>query len=262
MKRITIDFNPMFEKIDRKEIENRLKNNPTSFTNWYPQIKNIVKTPISQCIDISYDDFGNVINLFDNIPLPNKTLKNFNKIVKKIKDFGTIYGYPLFIKSYTFSSKHNWENTCFIDKNSDILKHITNIIMDSELVNCESGLGFVIRKFIDTSYSPFTAFEGMPVVKERRYFIKNKKVYGRQEYWVEGAFKNQNLTPKQWKQLRGLNLQTKEEILYLKSETEKIIKVLDGDWSVDWLMDSKGQWWCIDLAEMHKSYISETMIKF
>jgi len=248
--------------INKDNIEKKIKNNPTSFVNWYPQIKNVVKTPLSKWWDISYEDFISIIGLLDGIEIAKNSKERFDFIIKEIKSFGKEVGYPLFLKNYVFSGKHSWDRTCFIESDKNIFKHIRDIIFESEMVMCECGLGFVARQFIDTSYSPFKAFEGMPVVKERRYFIKDKKVYGRQEYWVEGAFENENLTKKQWQELRTLNLQDKKEIEYLKFETEKIIKVLDGNWSVDWLMDSKGHWWCIDLAEMHKSYISKTLIQF
>jgi len=106
---------------------------------------------------------------------------------------------------------------------------------------------FVFREYIEME-SGFKAFLGeLPINKERRYFIKNGKVLCHHPYWIEDSISRPSI--KNWKTvLEKLNEETEDEIELLTSYAEKVAKVLDGYWSIDFCLSKEGVWYLIDCA--------------
>jgi hypothetical protein len=102
--------------------------------------------------------------------------------------------------------------------------------------------------------SGFKAFEGMPVSKERRYFVRDGKVVCKHPYWPEDAIYGHKLPP-DWKLLlAAMNLETGEEREQLNAYAVKFASVNPGFWSVDFAQDARGNWWLIDAARGEVSW--------
>lgn len=235
---------------------------------WLPILQKIVPEMIPESILI---EFSNE-DIFNLMMFPRK----FTEIWKnRLCDAGKKLGYPLFMKSDVFSSKHQWKDTCFVEKEEDIINHLKTIAWHSENINIEMK-GVLFRKFLKLQ-SSFNFFYGdMPISKERRYFVNDNKVICHHAYWDISVFENvfnmddykicgiieplkKNYSEEMRDKIRSmvneLNVETKEEIEYLSSVANKVAKAFNGEaWSIDFACDVDGKWWLIDAAIASDSY--------
>jgi hypothetical protein len=110
-------------------------------------------------------------------------------------------------------------------------------------------------------YAGFKAFRGLPIAKERRYFVDEGKVVCHHPYWPEGAIEwggNYSALPVGWQErLAGLNFESEWEVPLLTHMAEAFSKVVPGFYSVDFAQKADGQWVMIDAARGELSYHPE-----
>ena len=193
---------------------------------WYPKIKNLdIPQPKTIMIEAKKDT-----NLKEQL----------EKAIDEI-------GIPCFLRTDQTSNKHDWDETCYVTDKEKLPEHIEAQIYSNFILPCN---GFIFREFLDLNYS-FKAFLGMPVAKERRYFIKDGKLQCRHPYWPEMSirFWFDTKEPKNWKkQLALLNTETTKEVLTLTKYAQKVADIFSGYWSVDFAEGKDGTWYLIDMA--------------
>lgn len=217
---------------------------------WYPKIKDLkIPQPKTEMYIFPEKDLGFLYN------------ENFKLDMEEIKRVANKIGYPLFVRTDLASGKHNWEDTCYVEKEEDLEKHIIEVIEFNLLVDI-IGLDFkalFFREFIPMD-SKFTAFYGkMPINPERRYFIKDGKIQCHHPYWIEEAIEkgtDKEILPDNWRELaKEMNTETQEEIELLFKYVEEVAKVLGGGyWSVDFCRAKDGRWILIDIATGERSW--------
>jgi len=215
--------------------------NKSSFLYWYPKIEGKLNTPKSIIVKLT-DDLNFVIN----------------DIVDKLDE--SKLNYPIFLKTDTYSAKWYWSKTCFVGDLTTLKTNIEYLLTLSEEDDCRPVEALICKEYL-TLESNFVAFDGMPVGKERRYFIENKKVLCHHPYWEinDIEFFNGNY-PKNWTNLlKELNIELEDEVLVLTQMAELFAELIndDGYFSVDFAMDVNGIWYVIDAAEGDKSYHNE-----
>lgn len=235
----------------KNRILNRYKNNKNEFRYWFPVVSDLklnCRVPETQYFEYPYENLRAVGQ-------EQPSLCDFSKEVKTISDFADKVGYPVFIKTGLFSGKHDWKNTCEVRRYEDIEEHILNLLYANICVGCDGSLTLVVREMVETS-STFTAFDGMPVTEEWRLFSKDGETYAYQPYWPEEAIVTPSID--NWKEeLAKLKNISEEDLARLVEDANKVSKTLGGGWSVDFLKDTNGDFWVIDMAEDTMSYISE-----
>lgn len=212
---------------------------------WYPLVKGIVPTPRTVIIKTDVD----LAQLWDC-----KEPEGFDKLLVEIQKDAYIIGTPCFLRSGMTSNKHDWEKSCYLPTSDfeTISKHVESIVQFSGMADLPMDV-WVVRELLPT-ISPFDAFHGnMPITRERRYFINNGKVVCHHPYWPREALENQT-TKKEWKNhLDALNTEPDFETEQLTEWSERIAKVIEGFWSVDWLYTKNG-WYLIDMGVGESSY--------
>lgn len=165
-------------------------------------------------------------------------------------------GYPVFLRSGHTSAKHSWIKSCYVSDSSQLLSHALEIVEYGEMSSlvgppCDT---WAVREFLRTK-AAFTAFQQMPVTKERRYFIENGEVTCHHPYWPTEAFEDGGYADEaNWPQLLSeINLETDEEIQYLSDQSRIVSRSFPGAWSLDWLFTDMG-WFAIDMALAEDSY--------
>lgn len=165
-------------------------------------------------------------------------------------------GYPLFMRTDHASGKHEWRRTCYVEDRSQLVQNLYNLI---EWHECAGVLGVpyaavVFRRYIPLT-SAFRAFRGMPVAKERRYFVLDGRVLCCHPYWPEEAIEQSALfrsyvgLPERWRDLLAeLNREEPGEAALLAGYAEKIGRRLPGYWSVDFARGADGRWYFLDAA--------------
>lgn len=219
----------------------------SSMLNWYPKVKDILPTPKTIMLRLSGREHTQLWGMLDGKPL-TKTTKN------QILIHAHQIGFPLFMRSDMGSGKHDWQDTCFVEKEEDLLTHLYSLV---EWHACCDFFGkdfsaLAFRELLPLQ-SEFTAFAGMPVSVERRYFVRDGEVICGHPYWPEAAIRGYNL-PADWKdRLARMNTETEDEICLLAVMAAKFSRVIPGYWSVDFAKsrdETRGYegWYFIDAA--------------
>jgi hypothetical protein len=224
---------------------------------WFPKIKNLgIPTPKTEIVVLKkwHDEL---------IPICDGDFSPIEPQWEQILVAARKIGFPLFMRTDEFSGKHNWKNTCYVEKEEDLKQHIGDLFENSFTADF---LGLPIRALVFREYIPmknlFKAFHGeMPVNPEIRCFIKDGKFLCWHWYWIEDAIINPSASD--WKEIMR-----EEQKHILCNETVKLIdnalivaKQFEGYWSVDFCKAKDGRWILIDMAEGEKSWHPECKAK-
>jgi hypothetical protein len=218
-----------------------------SIAYWYPKIKDLVPTPRTEIFPIEavWSEDGNSLTIDDDY---------FEPILKKAEEMG----FPIFVRANDGSDKHEWRDTCYVEKKEDLRRHIGNLLIWS-MDNFLPYNAIALREFIkmDTGFTAF--YLGMPVNPERRYFVKDGKIVCHHPYWIEDAIHgSKEELPENWKEiLKEMNMEEQGEIDLLTSYAEKIGKEMAGYWSIDFCRTKEGKWLMIDCARGQDSWHQE-----
>jgi len=221
--------------------------NLSSLLYWWPKIRDLgIPVPKTEILEVPRQLFLEAVDLAD-------PLKAISPFVEPIKEAARKIGYPLFLRTDQASGKHDWKDSCYVEREEDLLAHVFRVIEANEMVDI-LGLDWkalVFREFIPLDWK-FKAFWGeMPVAREHRYFIKDGRVICHHPYWPEDAIAQSGFEPKEsnWRALlKDLNTETKEEVKLLTEYSTKVASVLEGYWSVDFAHANYGRWILIDMA--------------
>lgn len=168
------------------------------------------------------------------------------------------FGYPCFLRTDHLSGKHRWKNTCHVADKAALPRCVANLVEESALADI---MGFptevwVLRELLPVT-AAFFAFGGIPITRERRYFIRDGRVEFHHPYWPPDAFEDafhETPLPKLWRaRLRKANEESENEIRRLTGLSEEVAAILPGYWSVDWMWSDLG-WKLIDMAEGERSF--------
>lgn len=179
--------------------------------------------------------------------------------------------FPVFIRTDLMAAKHSWNSTCFVPTPADLQKHLANLV--DHTLNCDMigkpVKGFAVREYIEME-SPFAAFDGLPISRERRYFVRDGVVECHHPYWPEDAIKfivPEHPEPPDWRDfLSRMNYESFDEVDVLTEYAERVSVHLEGYWSVDFCRckstaECNGGWYFIDCALGAESWHPECAYK-
>lgn len=160
-------------------------------------------------------------------------------------------GFPLFLRSDFTSLKHSWEKSALVTQPEDLQEHASLIAMDSAFQGLPLN-GWVLRELLPLE-TAFTAFRGMPVHKELRYFLKDGEVQCWHPYWPEDAFEGQMIEG--WREkLAELNRTDCDDHDRLAINVFKTAGAVPGYWSADFAKCKDGSWYLLDMAMGEDSF--------
>jgi hypothetical protein len=175
----------------------------------------------------------------------------------RVVEAAAAFGYPLFLRTDLASGKHGWVGTCQVLTAKKLKKRMFGILYEIELQSLLGlpNVAWVLREMLQPSPGfTYTPFGGMPVGKERRYFVRDGAVECSHPYWPEEAFSSFSADDERRQILADLSEQSDEERELLSGYAEALAAVLPDYWSVDFYCDAAGKWWFIDAAEGEKSW--------
>jgi len=114
---------------------------------------------------------------------------------------------------------------------------------------------FMVREFLDLD-AKFTAFGGLPVAREWRFFVDKCQVFCYHPYWPIAALEDKVKDCEDWKNVLAsdFHLMRPGDLWSLSIMSIHLAEKLGGRWSVDFAMDRTGKWWLIDCARMEDSW--------
>ncbi len=224
---------------------------PNSMLNWYPKIKGLL-IPQPKTIMVKVQDKHKT--LFDIVE--GRAFSN----IEAIHEAAQSLGFPVFMRTERLSSKHEWNETCFVENEEALDGNIRQLVeasLECDIIG-KPVEAIVFREYIKM-HSTFKAFGGLPISKERRYFVDNGKVICHHPYWPEEAIQfwswDDTKEPKLWKVLlHEMNREREDEIALLSKYALQVSKVLNGYWSVDFCLAQDGPWYLIDCAQGEVSW--------
>lgn len=222
----------------------------TSMLYWWPKVKDLqIPTPRTEIVEVPYKY---LLGILDGKMIPKR-------YVKKVVGASDTIGYPLFMRTDMSSAKHSWERTCFVATQEELFKHIGTLIDETLAAGMFGELdpnALVFRELLRLN-SFFTAFSGLPISAERRYFVRDGEVESHHHYWTQDAIEKTWKKPSEpdWRErLAALNRENPDEVRLLTAYASSIGKTLSGYWSVDFAEAEDGTWYLIDMAEGEKSW--------
>jgi len=208
------------------------------------------KLDIPQPKTVGYKLTEKEIGTFWNERYPEGLTEKIIPLARKI-------GFPCFLRTDYASGKHNYINSCYVEKEEDLPSHIYEVVEDNMLAGI---LGFPFKVLFFREYleleSKFKAFWGkLPIAKERRYFIKDQKIQCYHPYWPVEAIEMAD-TENYEILLEELNKESEEEIELLSDYTLKVGGALNihNYWSVDFAFGINKIWYLIDIAVGEESF--------
>lgn len=233
-----------------------------SFLYWHPKLESIrAKQPRTICVGVSREA---LLNAHDE--LAEKPTDDLDELEALAPHREALYGagraieYPLFLRTDQTSGKHDWRRTCFVPTEGALLHHVLCVAEFSECAQMPLGLpleAMVLREYLAME-SAFFAFNGMPVSRERRYFVRDGQVVCHHPYWPELVMQFYGKEPDGWREkLAALNKETTQEVELLTTYAIEISGRVRGAWSVDFCMAADGTWYFIDMALAKQSWHPE-----
>lgn len=241
-----------------------------SLEEWYPIVKDLVDTPKTEIAYAGKDLTPILYAGEEGAPDVSEEMRKLGiDIAAAAQEVG---GFPIFLRTGHMSGKHQWKDTCFVPDRESIAQHVYNIVEYSELADVFGGRPtdvWAVREFLRPR-AAFTAFEGMPITRERRYFVVDGEVVGHHPYWPPEAFeilydaewhpskpeRTHNTSTDLWRdKLELLNADTDSDLIALGALSMKVGAVLPGAWSIDWLWVDERGWVLTDMAWAEESFV-------
>jgi len=156
-----IDIISELEKPTSGAINESFNSDPNSYAFWGPDAEKIVKTPESLYIPISYDAYKASVMFGDHKLKSNAPYDELTRAIAEIIKWTRREDIDkFFMKNATFSGKHRWPHTCYVNmgniEKNDIIgqfqkiqTHICNINKNATDSNSRPGLGILVRKLLD-----------------------------------------------------------------------------------------------------------------
>jgi len=215
---------------------------------WLPKIKKIPDIVYPATTLIEFENQWDIINE-DGGPKP--------QLIAGVKSAANEMGYPCFIKTGLVSGKHSWRRTCFLANDDHIYSQLYNLVQESMMAD-QGWDVWAVRKYIEMD-SAFTAFDGLPISKEARFFVEDGRVRCFHPYWPPEAFGKETYfgdpLPDNFEALLYRNNHLSyEDITALQRLARKVSKAIPGYWSVDFCKGKDGIWYLIDMAEGDRSW--------
>jgi hypothetical protein len=229
----------------------------TSLCHWYPLVKDKLPTPRTEIMPLKEGDIDSLFSALDG-------KGSLEDLKSRLLETASRFNYPLFMRTDFTSGKHDFKDTCYVQSPDQILGHALALFEDTICKDISIG-AYVFREFLQLE-SKFTAFRGLPISKERRYFVEDGVVLCHHPYWPEDAIRGE-VTRKGdgWKTiLKELNTETQDEIDHLSTMAKLFSILVDGAWSVDFAklkdgsmkfgLQQSSSWVLIDAAEAFRSW--------
>jgi hypothetical protein len=182
-----------------------------------------------------------------------KKTASFDKLVKEITEARDAFGGYAFLRTGQTSNKHDWEKTCYLTPDSDVVDHVGRLVEFSMMVSLPWQT-WAVREIIKAKPITTAFWGNMPIAREVRLFAEDGKLLCSHPYWPEEAFRqghntDDKVTDEQIKQLA--EMPDMEELTKL---AEYVSKQFSFAWSIDFLQDIDGNWWLTDMALSNSSY--------
>lgn len=198
------------------------------------------------------------MEMMDGFPLSEDSESYLKELSERVIEFVGDKGFPVFLRTSFTSAKHYWKDSCLLSDPSpaSLEGHISELLMYQSLSPNMMTPSIVLRELVPTN-PVFEAFDGkMPITQEFRLFADSGKVIGYCPYWPASSIEDPSV--EDWEEkLKSISAPSGKQLKEMTRAASSVTKRLGGHWSVDFLIDSEGKPWLIDMADGNMSYKNE-----
>lgn len=216
---------------------------------WLPAIQS-VGLPVPKTIIVPYIHHE-CLSIFDGEPSAE-----FSRLSDAVMAAAREIGFPVFIRTDLTSAKHSGPRAYKIEEdgqNAPIAETLEYTEMKTWLER-DGAKAFLVREFL-TLDAPFTAFGGLPIAREFRFFADGDKVQCWHNYWPAETIEGHRPSREDWRDCLADLHREPAELEELSSMSVKAVKACGGgEWSVDFFRDVDGKWWLSDMATAADSF--------
>lgn len=226
---------------------------------WYPKIAAAgLPVPTTNIVTTEIDLLGLLDGELDG------GIEPFNAFIAQLTAAATDIGFPCFLRTGHTSGKHDWADTCFVEDPSDLASHVAALVEASALADM-FGLPtntWVVRRLIHTKpLFRCERWQGFPVTREFRVFIRDDEFEAIYPYWPADAVEQGRPDRDDWRELlraaSELSDDDNERLPFLAGMASGAVG--GGYWSIDFLQDTSGNWFLTDMADGAQSYRPEPL---
>lgn len=222
----------------------------TCLSYWFPKIEAAgLPAPRTTIVKMSHEALRDVWGSFDGKPLTEASEPFF----AELRDAANAMGYPCFLRSGQTSGKYDWARTCYLTDPEKLADHVRAIIYSGELA---SMIGLPADVWAVREYLPIeplgicTRWQGMPVCREFRAFVRDGEVECWHPYWPLGALEQGGCADAE---TVFAALQETPDFGRMMNLAQQAGAAVGGYWSADLLWTQEG-WYLTDMAEGEKSF--------
>jgi hypothetical protein len=240
-------------------------------TYWFPKLQNGLQEYLPKTEVVPYNHFKFIEHLEEASSewrmtkyfLSGELRQLFEDSWNAVQKLMPLSQDGVFVRTDLASAKHDGPSTYLIKDKTDMYKALARTAEDNEI---KFGLfgpipsAFVFRQFLKLN-TAFTAFGGLPIANEWRFFATGKRVECFHFYWPDDAIRDASVPD--WKdRLAKLQRNAIGAILppfqlhALAIDAVRLVGDAEtGDaWSVDFAEDVNGKFWLIDMADANRSW--------
>ncbi len=221
---------------------------PDSALNWFPPIS-AAGLPVPSTEFVLYDPFA-LYPVLDGEPMGDFPTEALHDACKRI-------GFPVFLRTDLASAKHGGPSAFKVESPDRLMQCVFETFEDNCLKDIAAAThAFMVRQYVAIQHT-FTAFRGLPIGREWRFFADRDKVLCQHFYWPEDALNIVQTTGLDWRaQLHKLAAPlAANELNALSDMAVRAVRAVgSGAWSVDFALDLDGKWWLIDMATAGRSW--------
>lgn len=189
------------------------------------------------------------------IPLPKTVLVDADYELKHgLEEAAEEIGYPLFLRTDFTSLKHSWEESALVTKPEDLPTHAGLLRMDSAFQDLPVN-AFVLRELLPLETGWISGKRGMPVHKERRFFVRDGRIECQHPYWTEEVIKTLGgpALPAEVlaKKVSDITSADAEQLI---NNAGQVAGAIAGYWSADFARSVDGKWYLLDMAMGEDSF--------
>lgn len=221
---------------------------PNSALIWFPPIRDAgLRVPKTEFVEFDHESLWPILDgegIRDDFPM------------EKLKEACKRIGYPVFIRTDLSSAKHDGPISFRAESDDDLWRCVCRTFEDNACKDLASFVrAWMVREWIDIQ-SSFTAFGGLAIGREWRFFADQDKVICHHFYWPKDAFEGWGIEDGWQDKLRELSTPLPPEFLDpLESWALKAVRSIGHDaWSIDFALDKGGTFWLIDMARAESSW--------
>lgn len=247
---------PTREQLDEMRRESRrcALADPASAFWWYPKVKDLdIPQPRTILVEAGFDSLETFADHNTKDDIPESAYMAAREI-----------GYPLFMRTDLSSAKHDWKNSCLVERESDLAKHMAAVAYFNFCMGLRPR-GWMFRELLPLEHD-FEVFEFMPCSTEWRVFVNGGNVECFHPYWeaetilewyggdtrTRKSFRPFAVPPDGWEEmLAGRYGEVPNEVL---AAAGTVGRTLGGAWSVDMAKHVDGTWYLTDMAPAGMSY--------